>query len=493
MEMQASGVSKRLTGVSKMLTEISTNPLASLKMSPQVLFKFQYFFGTSETLKWFRENLTESSAQLHAVTEAEHIKSSDDNQLMYLVQENFLFEAVRLVKTKDPTISMADLFRKINLPKVNLPEYNHKNYEALLCSYWQVNESEMIELKWNDFPSNGEKDVNVCVPYHITINKYLLLEAKILLESLAAWYGQNFNTLPFAEFMCRLNWFIRHALHQFDLDKNGTGEETKFSTINTLTNQLAEGVSQVLNSPESALKDVLNSAAFLIDEGRDQETFELHLDHSLMDFYRKILESHVNLCPTIFAIFIVTKLFLSGNFVIEKIASDKAIATLCVWAARKIWARSSTFSQRHNIREFSKAKQILPVFIKDRFSLSRLLSQSPDDLTNRFRKMESMFKNDNIPLYILANYVPWIFINERAFPHPNVPMEYLPLAAFIHIRHTLNKVSAAANANQNNQINNKAHAHLIVESIIKVLSIRNLVEPMELLQLANILVDYHTK
>lgn len=475
--------------VSKTLTLLAGNPLLARDTAPQILFKFQYFCGNFETLKWFQENFTTEDhlARLQAVTEAERIKNSsaDDERLAYLVKENLLFEAVRIVKENNPNITMAELLRKITLPKLALPEYNHENYVAMLCRYWGVSDEQTTNLTWTDFPSNGEEDLNVFVPYRLNINTFLLYESKILLESLGAWYGQNFNSLPFEEFMCRLNWYLRYALHQFEKEKSNNNE---FS-LNVLTKELAEVVSQVLNSPDTALKDVLNAASFLIDEGRCREVFELHLDVSLIEFYRKILDSHINLCPTIFGIFIVMNLFLSGNVVLEAIASDKALATLCVWSIRKMWTRSSTFRQRHAVKEFAKLKQLLPVFIKDRFSLNRLLSLPATDLANRFHKMELMFQKDNIPLYVLANYVPWIFINDKAFTYPNVPVEYLPLAAFIHIRHLLNKVSNATNPNQN-QNKYKTNAHTTIQCIIKVLSIRNLVEPIELLELANAIVDF---
>lgn len=474
------------SSLTKTFSMLAENPRLAENTSPQILFKFQYFLGSAETLRWFHMILNGEMHldQLKAVTEAERIKTSTSERLEYLIRENYLFEAVRLVKEQNPNVTIAELFRTITLPKITLPaEFNHTDYVALMCRYWNVSEDHITTLTWNDFPSNGDEDANVSIPYRLQINTYLLYESKVLLESLGAWFGQNLNSLPFEEFTCRLNWYIQYALHQYELEKYVGVTDKEFS-MNVLTKELAQAVSEVFQSPEKALKDVLLSAAFLVDEGRSDQVFELHLDVSLIDFYRKLLDSHVNLCPTIFGMFIVTNVFLSGNLVLEGISSDKALATLCVWSVRKIWARSSTFRQRHTVKEFAKVKQLLPVFIKDRFSLNRLLSLPTTDLANRFHKMELMFQKDNIPLYILANYVPWIFINENAFSHPNVPPEFVPLAALIHIRHLLSKVSEAATQNK------KYNAHATIQTIIKVLSIRNLVEPIELMELANTMVDF---
>lgn len=469
--------------VSEIFKLISENPSVVKNVPAPILFKFQYFCGDEKTLNWFKNNLNDT-AKLEAVTNAEKIKLSPVDQMAYLIRENFLFEAVKVFKKARPDISPLELGRFINLPKVAVPTYEPETYVDMLCARWNVAREQRVELQWNDFPSNDEEDSNVCVPYRIVVEEYFLRETVVLLESLGAWYGRSFNTLPFDEFIGRLTLFIRHTIDLFS-------KETVNSNMEAMTKELSKLLSEMLQSPEKTIKDVINAIAFLVDEkdaNDNGSSLELNLNLSLIEYYRKLLDSHISLCPTVFGMFLVTKLLMSGDFVMNEVSSDKALATLSVWAARKVWSRSATFNDRHPIRELGRLKNMLPVFVKGRFSLNSLLRIPPLELVKLFKQMEALMPN--IPQHVLVNYIPWIFIDNNAFSSQDVPKEYATMASIIHVR------SAMMNC-QNEMGNNgrkypTTNPHKIVQTFINLLAIRNLVEPFELMQLSNNLIDFCT-
>lgn len=112
--------------------------------------------------------------------------------LSYLVEENFLFEAVRLAKQTNPYITIPELLRTIVFPKINLPPYNHEHYMAMLGRWWNVEEEKLIQLAWNDFPSNDDEDSNVSVPYRITINNLTVFVKRIFISRQIANYIKIF-------------------------------------------------------------------------------------------------------------------------------------------------------------------------------------------------------------------------------------------------------------------------------------------------------------